>query len=101
MEQHSICSTADFGVPKFQTFLLGWEETNLTSATSVKAISIVPSGGDKTDVCRENTDVKMGWFPSTATCYQFLSHFVQLLKSELRQTSHKQFATKEVFVSEF
>jgi hypothetical protein len=26
--------------------------------TSAKAVSIVPSGGDKTDIHRENTDVR-------------------------------------------
>jgi hypothetical protein len=44
----------------------GWEETNniLTSVlTSAKAVSAVPSGGNKTDVCRENTDVRWVGFP--------------------------------------
>ncbi len=55
---------------------LGWEggrkPTYLTSTTSVltsvltsvKAISVVPSGGNKTDVCRENMDVRwVGFHP--------------------------------------
>jgi len=46
----------------------GRKPTYLTSATtvltSVKAVSIVPSGGDKTDVRRENTDVRwVGFHP--------------------------------------
>jgi hypothetical protein len=46
----------------------GRKPTYLTSATSVltsvKAISIVPSGSDKTDVRRENTDVRwVGFYP--------------------------------------
>jgi hypothetical protein len=40
----------------------GRKPTYLTSATSVltsiKAVSIVPSGRDKTDVRRENTDIR-------------------------------------------
>ncbi len=50
---------------------IGWEETNLsrsTSATSVltsvKDIRVVPSGGDKMDVRRENTDVRWVGFHS-------------------------------------
>jgi hypothetical protein len=46
----------------------GRKPTYLTSATtvltSVKAVSIVPSGSDKTDVRRENTDVRwVGFHP--------------------------------------
>jgi hypothetical protein len=42
--------------------------TNVTFATSIlifiKAISVVPSGGDKTDVRRENMDVRwVGFHP--------------------------------------
>jgi hypothetical protein len=43
---------------------MGWEETNLSLhpatsiLTSAKAISIVLSGSDKTDVRRENRDVR-------------------------------------------
>ncbi len=50
-------------------FLLGGRKpTYLTSATSVltsvKAVSVVPSGGNKTDVRRENTDVRwVGFHP--------------------------------------
>ena len=40
----------------------GRKPTYLTSATSVltsvKVVSVVPSGYDKTDVCRENMDVR-------------------------------------------
>jgi hypothetical protein len=35
-----------------------------TYLTSVKAVSVVPSGGDKTDVRRDNTDVRcVGFHP--------------------------------------
>jgi hypothetical protein len=46
----------------------GRKPTYLTSATSisafVKAVGVVPSGNDKTDVRRENTDVRwVGFHP--------------------------------------
>jgi len=42
----------------------GRKPTYLTSATAIKAISVVPSGGNKTDVRRENTDVRwVGFHP--------------------------------------
>jgi hypothetical protein len=47
----------------------GRKPTYLTSVltsvlTTVKAVSIVPSGGDKMDVRRENTDVRwVGFYP--------------------------------------
>ncbi len=51
---------------------MGGNQPIVTSATSVstsvltsiKAVSIVPSGGDKTDVRRENTEVRwVGFHP--------------------------------------
>jgi hypothetical protein len=49
-------------------YMGGRKPTYPTSATSiltsVKAVSVVPSGGNKTDVCRENTDVRwVGFHP--------------------------------------
>ncbi len=42
----------------------GRKPTYLTFATSVKAVSVVPSGSDKMDVRRENTDVRwVGFHP--------------------------------------
>ncbi len=60
----------------------GRKPTYLTSATSVltsvKAVSIVPSGGDKMDVRSENTDVRwVGFHPLkfTYTSYK-IDHFI-------------------------
>jgi hypothetical protein len=52
----------------------GRKPTYLTSATSVltsvKAVSIVPSGSDKMDVRRENTDVRwVGFHPLFFNCW--------------------------------
>ncbi len=46
-------------------FMGGRKPTYLTSVlTSAKAISVVPSAGNKMDVCRENTDVRqVGFHP--------------------------------------
>ncbi len=56
----------------------GRKPTYLTSATSVLtsviAVSVVPSGGNLTDVCRENTDVGwVGFHPLHTACWLSLN----------------------------
>jgi hypothetical protein len=65
----------------------GRKPTYLTSATSVltsvKAVSVVPSGGYKMDVRRENTDVRwVGFHPLKFeyTSYK-LGHFMEMEKN--------------------
>jgi hypothetical protein len=56
--------------------------------TSVKAVSVVPSGGDKTDVRRENTDVRwVGFRPHVQA-------FARFIVKKLTKLS-KRFATME------
>jgi hypothetical protein len=65
----------------------GRKPTYLTSATSVltsvKAVSVVPSGSDKMDVRRENTDVRWVGFHPLKFPYPFykLGHFVEMEKN--------------------
>ncbi len=64
----NVCESSSLGTT-FQrnstSFSVGGKKpTYLTSATSVKAVSVVPSGSNKTDVHRENTDVRwVGFHP--------------------------------------
>jgi hypothetical protein len=71
--------------PFSNNLLGGRKPTYPTSATSVltsvKAVSVVPLGGDKTDVSRENTDVRwVGFHP-----LQFVGNNCQLVATKMNQ----------------
>ncbi len=84
--------------PCKKTLNKGWRKpTHLTSATSVstseKAVSVVPSGSIKTDVHRENTDVR--WVGFHPLLNEFL-HYLKKTRKRDKRSSLFVISTKEV-----